>query len=95
MRGPSVPFRQTVHDTKVCLGQKLCKTRIHTTTYPEEKGAPYETKLGLSGIRRGPSARLKTRKNPNVMGLVKCIFSVLADRLGCTAAPSAIALSDI
>jgi hypothetical protein len=43
-----------------------------------------------------PQARtVRSLKNPKVTGSVKCIFSVLADRLGCTAGPSATALSDI
>jgi hypothetical protein len=46
-----------------------------------------------------PQARtvrlLKNYKNPKVMGLVKCIFSILADRPGRTAGPSAIAVPDI
>jgi hypothetical protein len=32
---------------------------------------------------------------PEGDGLVKCIFSVLADRPGCTTGPSVTALSDI
>jgi hypothetical protein len=35
------------------------------------------------------------QENPKVTGLVKCIFSVLADRPRCTTEPSATALSDI
>jgi hypothetical protein len=46
-----------------------------------------------------PQARivcsLKNQKNPKVTGSVKCIFSVLADRPGCTARLSTTALSDI
>jgi hypothetical protein len=38
---------------------------------------------------------LKNQKNLKVMCSVKCIFSVLADRPGCTAGPSVAALSDI
>jgi hypothetical protein len=38
---------------------------------------------------------LKNQKNPKVIGSVKCIFSVLMDRLGCTTGPFATALSDI
>jgi hypothetical protein len=34
-------------------------------------------------------------ENPKVTGSVKCIFSVLADRPGCTAEPSTTAVSNI
>jgi hypothetical protein len=34
------------------------------------------------------------QKNPKVMSSIKFIFSVLADSPGCTAGPSATALSD-
>jgi hypothetical protein len=38
---------------------------------------------------------LKNQKNPKATGSVKCIFSVLADRPGCTTGLSATSLSDI
>ena len=38
---------------------------------------------------------VKNQKNPKVTGSVKCIFSVLADRPGCTTGPSTTALSNI
>jgi hypothetical protein len=37
----------------------------------------------------------ENQKNPKVTGSVKCNFSILADRPGCTTEPSATALSDI
>ena len=37
----------------------------------------------------------ENQKNPKVTGSVKCIFSVLTDRPGCTIGPSVTALSDI
>jgi hypothetical protein len=45
-----------------------------------------------SGVDRSAS---ENQKNPKVTGSLKCIFSVLADRSGCTTGPSATALSDI
>jgi hypothetical protein len=38
---------------------------------------------------------LKNQKNPKVTGSVKCIFSVVADRPGCTVELSVTTLSDI
>jgi hypothetical protein len=46
---------RTVRDTKVLLGQELCKTRIYTMDSPKEKRASSGTKLGPSGLRRGLS----------------------------------------
>jgi hypothetical protein len=55
VRGPFGPFWRTVRNTKVSLGQKLCKTHIYTADCLKEKRALPRTKLG-------PSARWKTRK---------------------------------
>jgi hypothetical protein len=49
--GPSEPFWRIVRDTKVCLEQKLCKTRIYTTNCAKEKIARSGTKLGPFGLR--------------------------------------------
>jgi hypothetical protein len=48
--------------------------------------------------RPGPSSDrspIENQQNPKVTGLLKCIFSVLADRPGCTNGPSTTDLSDI
>jgi hypothetical protein len=58
--------------------------------YLKDKKAPSGTKLGPSDLRH-----VEKPENPKVMGSVKCIFSVLADRPGCTAGPSVTVLSDI
>jgi hypothetical protein len=71
------------------------KTYVNTTDRLKEKQAPSETKRGPSDLRRGPSDRCKPEKTPKVTGSVKFIFSVLADRPGCTIGPSATILSDI
>jgi hypothetical protein len=87
-RGPSGPLRRTVRDTRVTLGQEHCKnTRLH-----------YEPSDGEASTVRDQARTVrpvKTQKNPKVTGSVKYIFSVLADRLGCTIGPSATTLSDI
>jgi hypothetical protein len=95
LRGPSGPLQRTVRDTRVTLGQEHCKTSIYATNCPKEKWAPFRTKLGPSGLRRGSSDHWKNQENPKVTGSVKFIFNVLADRLGYTAEPSMTALSDI
>jgi hypothetical protein len=59
-----------------------------------EKRGPSKTKRGPFGLRCRPSGRWK-QKNSKVTGSVKCIFSVLTDRLGCTTGSSVTALSDI
>jgi hypothetical protein len=60
----------------------------------KERRVPSETTHGLPGpgVDRLP---VKNQKNPKVPGSVKFIFSVLADRLGCTVGPFMTALSDI
>jgi hypothetical protein len=68
--------------------RNTAKNIVYTMDYPKEKRASSETK-------RGPSGYWKSRTDPKVTGSIKCIFSVLVDRLGCTAGPSVTALSDI
>jgi hypothetical protein len=58
--------------------------------YPKEKQAPSETQCGPLTVWS-----LKNLKNLKVTASVKCIFSVLADRPGCTVGSSVTALSDI
>jgi hypothetical protein len=94
MHGPSEPFRRTVCDTKTCLGQKLCKTRIH---YGLSEGEESTVRDQAQTIQ--PHARtvrsLKNQKTLKVKGSVKCVFSVLTDRPGCTTGPSVTSLFDI
>jgi hypothetical protein len=56
MCGPFGPFQRTICDTKVCLGQELCKTHIYTIDCSKEKRAPSRTKLRPSGLRHRPFA---------------------------------------
>jgi hypothetical protein len=37
VREPIGPFRRTVRDTRVSLGQELCKTRVNTADCSKEK----------------------------------------------------------
>jgi hypothetical protein len=95
MRGLSGPLRRTVRDTRVTLGQEHCKnTRLH---YGASDGEANTVRDQARTVR--PQARtvrpVKTQKNPKVTGSVKCIFSALVDRPGCTNGPSATTLSDI
>jgi hypothetical protein len=50
------PFRRAVRDTKLYLGQELCKTHIYTMDCPKEKRASSGTKLGPSVLRRSLSS---------------------------------------
>jgi hypothetical protein len=93
-RGLLGPLRRTVRDTRVFLEQEHCKNNVLTMDYPKEKQAPSETKRGPSGLSADHSI-VVNQKNPKVMVSVKCIFSVLANRLGCTAGLSVTAQSDI
>jgi hypothetical protein len=94
VHGPSKPFRGTVRDTSVSLGQELCKTHISTMECLKERRTPSRTKLGPSSLRRGPSTHWKLEK-PKRAKFGKNNYSVLADRPGCTAGPSMTALFDI
>jgi hypothetical protein len=92
MRGPFGPLRQTVRGTRVSLGQEHCKnTCKHYRLSEGEANTIWDEARTVR-----PQARtvrtLKNQKNLKVMGSVKCIFSVLADRLGCRARPSVTAL---
>jgi hypothetical protein len=79
----------------VSLGYEHCKKhRLHCGL---SKGEASTVRDQARTVQ--PQARtvrsLKNQKNPKVVGSVKCIFSVLADRLGCTTGPSVTALSNI
>jgi hypothetical protein len=55
-------LRGIFRDTSIILGQELCKTHISTTDYSKEIRTTSRTKLGLSGLKSGPSARWKPEK---------------------------------
>jgi hypothetical protein len=92
---PSGPLRRTVRDTRESLRQEHCKKHcLHCVLSEGEESTVRDQAWTVR-----PQARtvrpFRNQKNPKVTGSVKCIFSILADRPGCTAAPSATALADI
>jgi hypothetical protein len=94
-RGLSGPLRRTVRDTKVSLGQEHCINA--SQHYGPFDGKASTVRDQARTVR--PQVRtvrsVKNLKNPKVTGSVKCIFSVLADRPGCTTGPSTTAVPDI
>jgi hypothetical protein len=95
MRGLSGPLRRTVRDNRVSVRQEHCK---NTSQHYGPSGGEASTVRDQARTVR-PQARtvrsLKNQKNLKVMGSVKFIFSILADRSGCTTGPSATTLSNI
>jgi hypothetical protein len=75
--------------------RNTAKTQVNTTDRLMEKRAPSEDQARTVRPQALTIRSLKNQKNPKVSGSVKCIFSVLADRPGCTTRPSATALSNI
>jgi hypothetical protein len=95
MCGPSWPLRRTVLGTKVTLGQEHCKnTSLHYGPSNGEASTVRDQAWTVRSQARTVRS-VKTRKNPKVTGSVKCIFSVLVDRPGCTTGPSATVVPDI
>jgi hypothetical protein len=77
--GLSGPFRQTVRDTSVYLGQELCK--FHNFYYGLSDGKKSIVRDQARTVRPLGVDRLpvENQKNPKVPGSVKFIFSVLAN----------------
>jgi hypothetical protein len=69
-----------------------CKITLRTVRWRSEHRQRPSADHPASGADRPVG---ENQKNPKVTGSVKCIFSVLADRPGCTTEPSATGLSDI
>jgi hypothetical protein len=82
--------------TPRCISDRnYANLRTSTTDCSKERRTPYGTKRGPSGPQERTVLPLKNQKNPKVLGSVKFMFSVLEDRPGCTARPSATAVSNI
>jgi hypothetical protein len=102
MCGPSGPLQHTVRDTKVCLRQEHCK---NASQHYELSDGDVSTVRDQARTVRPPARTVrppaqtvrsvKNQKNLKVTGSVKCIFSILADRPGCTTGLFATALSDL
>jgi hypothetical protein len=88
MRGPFGPLRRTIRGTRVSLRQEHCKK--HSLHYGLSEG-----EASIARDQAWIVRSLKNQKTLKVTGSEKCIFRVLMDRPGCTAGPSATALSDI
>jgi hypothetical protein len=75
VRGPSGPFRRTVHDTSVNLGQELCKFQIFYYELSEgEKSTIWyqEWTVWPLGVDHPP---VENHKNTKVPSLVKFILA--------------------
>ena len=79
MRGLSGPFRWTVRDTSVYLGQELCK--FHNFYYGLSDGKKSIVRDQAWTVWPSSVDRLtvENQKNPKVLGSVKFIFSVFVD----------------
>jgi hypothetical protein len=94
-RGPSGSLRRTVHDIRVTIGQEHCKnTRLHYG--PSDREASTVRDQTRTVRPQAWTVRsVENQKNPKVTSSVKCIFSVLVGRPGCTTGPFTTALSNI